>query len=979
MAPGSRPQTVPTPLWPTQACTTRAATAGIAESASAWLPGEGLPGDSFFLPGSASGLRRAPGSREKALGRPTTTGTGTSSTAAFHQESWASFLSQPRSCCTTAAGTVRTARSKIISQRESESQKPKDLTSIVKGQVVVDRVSGRKGLAKAVSRSHCKVDFDDVEDGSDGVGQITELSRLEIWTPAWESGQRVKCHAARPMWSARESLPNFGQRRPVLGSLMSKLVSARGHEKQDPAADEKKGLLKQLAAPFGGSLVSAWHHGIDTRHRGTVSFPEFTRALRSVGFTGSYSRAWKLFVGDEREEMTLADLEPAAKLIETFKANIIQKYACVQDLWELCLDKYGVGRCCFETFCFSCSEASLEVQDARRLWNVLTRGGGNLIYEDLQIFGLPQREEVQLLPPKRLAKDIKKEKEEKLGVYTLRHFRDYLSRRYGNLICAWRVGLDPDGDGKMQFAEFCAACRNVGFKGNLKRLWCSLDDDNSGYISMNEIDPEGTALIHELKDRLLERYQTLEEVWDNLLDPDRSGKCTLPEFQQSCQTIGIGTHDAKYLFRLFDASGGGDISMDEIDWIGVPRRQEEELTATQKLQLQKQNSQMQAQNMLDEFKAFLCRMYKNLVVAWRRGLDPDGDGRLQFTEFCSACRSMQFQGNLKALWKSLDSDGTGYVSLEELDPEAVGHLSDFTHLLSVFFGSIEEAWYSCLDRDGSERCTIEDFQSACAELGYFRAPKKLFKYLDLGQQGDITIDELYCLGLPHASYEEGRAHAKDDGQVVRDQFRKHFKDKYKKNLVLAWRLCFCTGPPESHWEEAHNSVHFCGVSRKEGFKGNMHAFWVWLSNSTGTTAEVTLKDIDPQGHITMQSYKRFVESKYGLNYENVWFALLEKCPRADVTRKHFLEASMIMGFQDDAGYVFDALDIQSRGRLYDSDLKFLQTDEGNKVPITDAQRSSVVKRASTLGLVHTEERDDMVDAAASNPLRKTMPPQRNFG
>jgi hypothetical protein len=248
----------------------------------------------------------------------------------------------------------------------------------------------------------------------------------------------------------------------------------------------------------------------------------------------------------------------------------------------------------------------------------------------------------------------------------------------------------------------------------------------------------------------------------------------------------------------------------------------------------------------------------------------------------------------------------------------------------VFFGSIEEAWYSCLDRDGSERCTIDDFQKACLELGYFRAPRKLFKYLDTGHQGDVTIDELFCLGLPRVSLEEGKRHAKDDGQIVRDQWRRHFKEKYKRNLVLAWRLCFCTGSPQDHWEEAHNSVHFCSVSRKEGFKGNLHAFWVWLSNSTGTTAQVTLKDIDPQGHGVMHEFKHFLESKYGLNYENVWFALLEKCPRADVTRKNFVEAVAIMGFQGDAGFVFDALDLQFRGRLYDADLKFLQSDAGRE-------------------------------------------------
>lgn len=927
MAPGSRPQTVPAPLWPTEACTPRAATAGIA--GGTWLP-EGslsLPGSS--LPGSARGLIRAPGSREKALGR-VPVGTAKSSSTAFTQESWTSFFSQPRSLCTTAAGTVLTSRSRITQASASQQgiNREKNVPYITKGQMVVDKASGRKGLAKAVTRSHCKVDFDDVEEGDDGRTQITDISRLEIWTPEWEAGERLHCHPVQSSWFTRAPLPQFGQRRPVLGSLVSNLVSV-AEEERDPVAEEKKALLRRLTQRFGGSVLSTWQNGLDTRQRGIVSFSEFSRALRNAGFTGNYSRAWKIFVGDEREEMRLADLEPAADLIEPFKTAITIKYSCVQELWESCLDKYGLGRCCFENFCYACSEASLDKQHARRLWSLLTHGKGSLTFEDLQFLGLPQREEAGVSQRRMSAKDLKHQKEHQLGLATLQHFRDFLSRRYGNLICAWRNGLDPDGDGKMQFAEFCSACRNVGFKGNLKRLWCVLDDDDSGFISVDELDPVGTELIRTFKLRITEEYPTLEEVWDKVLDPDKSGKCTLPEFRACCRSIDINAQDAKTLFRFFDASGGGDITMNEIDWIGIPRQVVQEASAAEKLAQKKKMRATKASNEINEFKAFLCRKYRNLVVAWRVGLDPDGDGKLQFTEFCAACRHMHYRGNLKALWNALDEDGTGFVTLDEVDPEAVEHLNDFTYLLSVFFGSIEEAWYSCLDRDGSERCTIEDFQRACKELGYFRAPKKLFKYLDTGCQGDITIDELFCLGLDHVSVEEGRRHAHDSGTTVRDDFRLHFSNKYKHNLCLAWRLCFCRGPPEHHWEETINSVHFCSVSRKEGFRGNMHAYWVWLSNSAGTTAEVTIIDIEPEGHEILRNCKTFLEFKYA-SVENQWFSLLEKCPRSEVTRKNFVEALSVMGFEDDAGYVFDVLDLHDRGTIYEQDLYFLTSTMGNK-------------------------------------------------
>merc|ERR1712032_663209 len=110
----------------------------------------------------------------------------------------------------------------------------------------------------------------------------------------------------------------------------------------------------------------------------------------------------------------------------------------------------------------------------------------------------------------------------------------------------------------------------------------------------------------------------------------------------------------------------------------------------------------------------------------------------------------------------------------------------------------------------------------------------------------------------------------------------------------------------------------------------MHAFWVWLSNSTGTTAEVTLKDIDPRGHEILRIAKTFLEIRYG-SVENAWFALLDKCPRGDVTKKNFIEAMICLGFELDAAYVFDVLDFQDRGTLYEKDLHFMTAEIGNKI------------------------------------------------
>lgn len=56
--------------------------------------------------------------------------------------------------------------------------------------------------------------------------------------------------------------------------------------------------------------------------------------------------------------------------------------------------------------------------------------------------------------------------------------------------------LDPDHNGRVHLMEFCIAARDVGFKGDAKKLFRQMADagGHSGYITLKELDPTGEAL-----------------------------------------------------------------------------------------------------------------------------------------------------------------------------------------------------------------------------------------------------------------------------------------------------------------------------------------------------------------------------------------------------------------------------------------------------------------------------------------------------
>lgn len=245
----------------------------------------------------------------------------------------------------------------------------------------------------------------------------------------------------------------------------------------------------------------------------------------------------------------------------------------------------------------------------------------------------------------------------------------------------------------LQKIPFLKACAGIGYNDNLKLLWKAFDKDDSGSITIDELDLKSAEILADFRHFIKEKFGNSHDAF-LAIDADGTRRVLINEFAASLKFYGF-TRPARSLFHGLNRHGRKTIVEEDLkfldDWKPLPY-----LTVSV-------NHKAAA-----EFKQLLFNSYRTYLKGWRKCLDISMTNHVNWQEFEAGCKKLGFRGDVAGAWRALDVQLKGYITLQEIDPSISTSLYDFRVWAELEFGSIRSA-FMCFDDDNSKEITQKEF------------------------------------------------------------------------------------------------------------------------------------------------------------------------------------------------------------------------------------------------------------------------------
>eukprot|EP00440_Ansanella_granifera_P032694 gb/GFBE01035469.1/.p1 GENE.gb/GFBE01035469.1/~~gb/GFBE01035469.1/.p1 ORF type:complete len:574 (+),score=102.45 gb/GFBE01035469.1/:1-1722(+) len=135
-------------------------------------------------------------------------------------------------------------------------------------------------------------------------------------------------------------------------------------------------------------------------------------------------------------------------------------------------------------------------------------------------------------------------------------FLKTLRMKFGSVTRGWRVALDRDGSGYLEFREFIEAMRDMGCGENGRSLWFNLDIAQSGRISLYQLDELAAHALDRFRFACTSKFGSIQAAFDELFDEASSGVVFQDDFVAKSSRLGYGAKEAEELFHFLHLRPG---------------------------------------------------------------------------------------------------------------------------------------------------------------------------------------------------------------------------------------------------------------------------------------------------------------------------------------------------------------------------------------------------------------------------------------
>jgi len=439
-----------------------------------------------------------------------------------------------------------------------------------------------------------------------------------------------------------------------------------------------------------------------------------------------------------------------------------------------------------------------------------------------------------------------------------RHFRQLLLRRYHSVLRGWKA-LDRDGNGRLSIYEFLRGCQDLGVdrdKG-ARNLWDALDIDRSGYISLEEIDLDVAKLLGSLAVTIHVVCGTLDKAWDGWFNKQGySHRVSKEDFISACEEIGypgdgaaawealrsdlatVGVSRAEFGFlEMWFAQPGPQMRSvlnpkAELEQMARVKDPHDTFKGPTALEVQQTTGKARLQ-----FKKLLIDSYGTYVRAWREGLDRDHNGLLDYSEFKVACTDVGYASSIKVLWKELDANKNGTVSLRELDKATADQIDKIFYLASKRYQTWEGAWEAIFDTCGDDRVKLQAFVTGCRLLGYGGNPDRLFELLDTDRTRYLSLATTRWItgAVLGTEIPEPKPQAEEIGNMM-------VTGRFRSNTKSRTRLCDKTAREHRLRERKFQDRARGEIPGSSPFAGQSHLGATGFSSMLGASASSFYND-----------------------------------------------------------------------------------------------------------------------------------------